>query len=108
ITAGAFGGPYTLEPIGDGLLLEPYEDYRGVRASVSTLEVYAGEPADMATRIHDGGIDVLTGRFDVGTLERLAGDDMLRMVRAESGRVRLLSFDLVSMPFGVRAEDADD
>lgn len=108
VDAQAFGGPYTLESVGDDVLtLTPYPGFGGAPLAASTLELRAGEGADLASRLHDGSIDVLTGGLGVESLTSLAEDAGVDMARATSGRVRLLAFDFAHMPFGSRTEAPD-
>jgi peptide/nickel transport system substrate-binding protein len=108
VDAQAFGGPYTLESVGDdALTLTPYPAFGGAPLAASALEVRAGEGADLAVRLHDGSIDVLLGRLGAESLASLADDAGVDMARATSGRVDLLAFDFAHMPFGTRTEMPD-
>jgi peptide/nickel transport system substrate-binding protein len=108
VDAQAFGGPYALESAGgDVLTLNPYPGFGGAPLAASTLEVRAGEGADLARRLHDGAIDVLIGRLNAESLASLTDDAGVDMARATSGRVDLLAFDFAQMPFGSRSETPD-
>lgn len=108
IAAEAFGGAYTVERSRtDVVTLVPFDDHVGVRSASSTVEFALGGAADLAGRLQDGGIDLITGRLPLEVSEQLAGDDALEFTRAASGRVRMLAFDLEHMPFGLRSEAAD-
>ncbi len=108
VEAQAFGGPYVLESVGDdALTLTPYTGFGGAPLAASTIELRAGDGADLAGRLSDGSIDVLTGRLGIETLQSLVDDEGLDMARATSGRVRLLAFDFGHMPFGARTETPD-
>jgi peptide/nickel transport system substrate-binding protein len=108
VDAQAFGGPYVLESTGDEVLtLTPYLGFGGSPLAASTLEVRAGDGDELAARLSDGSIDVLTGRLSFDTIQALAEDDAVDMARAASGRVRLLTFDFGHMPFGSRTDTPD-
>ncbi len=108
VDAQAFAGPYALESVGDEVLtLTPYAGFGGAPLAASTIELRAGAGADLAVRLSDGSIDVLTGRLGFDTLQSLVDDDGVDMARAASGRVRLLAFDFGHMPFGARTETPD-
>ena len=108
LDAQPFAGPYALtERRGERLVFEPYGGYAGIHVAQSPLELSTASEADLASQLHSGSIDVLTGRLDADTIATLADDEALMMSRAASGRVRLLTFDLEYMPFGSRTETAD-
>jgi peptide/nickel transport system substrate-binding protein len=108
VEAQAFGGPYALESRGgDRLELEPYAGFGGAPLAASPIDVSAGEGADLARRLTEGSLDVITGRLAVETIESLAAADGVDLARAASGRVRMLAFDFAHMPFGSRTEEAD-
>lgn len=108
VDAQAFGGPYVLESVGDDVLtLTPNDGSGGAPLAASTLELRAGDDEDLAGRLSDGSLDVLTGRLGPQAIQSLAGDEGVDMARAASGRVRLLAFDVNHMPFGARTETPD-
>lgn len=108
LDAQPFAGPFAfVERRGERMVFEPYTSYAGVRVAQSTLEISTGPEGDLATQLHNGTIDVITGRLDPATIQTLRDDDAAMMSRAASGRVRLLAFDLDNMPFGTRDEAPD-
>ena len=108
LDAEPFGGAFTLSTLrGDVLLLTPYRGFGGDRTAFASVEVHPGESAALTQQLRDGTIDVLTGSFDVDSLESLSDDSDLEMSRAASGRTRLLAFDFAHMPYGARTEAAD-
>jgi peptide/nickel transport system substrate-binding protein len=108
VEAQAFAGPYALESGGgDQFTLTPFAEFGGAPLAATSLDLRAGEGADLARQLSEGSIDVLTGRLAVDTIEGLAADDEVDLARAASGRVRMLAFDLGHMPFGPRTETPD-
>jgi len=102
-----FAGPFSLRAVRDTLLLRPYRGYAGVHEALASVEVHVGEDAELGRRLLEEGLDVVTGRLDDETLQALAADRDLDRSRAASGRVRILAFDLLHMPYGTRSETPD-
>lgn len=105
IEAQPFAGPYALESGGgDQFDLVPFIGFAGAPLAAATLDLRAGDGADLARQLSEGSIDVLAGRLAIDATESLAGDEHVDFARAASGRVRMLAFDLGHMPFGPRTE----
>ena len=100
-----FAGAYTLTATrGEELALRPYAGYGGARAAFSALEVHPGEADEIAQQVAEGTLDVMSGRLTGEAVATLRGNDDVERVRAASGRVRVLAFDFLHMPYGVRTE----
>ncbi|MEO8527958.1 MAG: ABC transporter substrate-binding protein, partial [Pseudolysinimonas sp.] len=109
LTAKPFAGPFTLSGDRAGTLtLSPYDQYGGIRSATSVIELHSGTSADLATQLHAGSIDAVTGPMDVDTIKQLAADEAVLMTRAASGRTRLLAFDFEHMPFGTKDATPDE
>jgi peptide/nickel transport system substrate-binding protein len=107
IGEAAFGGPFAMS-VEDGVTrLAPSDGYDGLRPAMSLLELRSGDSDELAAALQEGAIDVLIGPISASSIETLTADSALSTVRAASGRVRLLSFDLDHMPFGAATADAD-
>ncbi|MEO5535114.1 MAG: ABC transporter substrate-binding protein [Pseudolysinimonas sp.] len=109
LTAKPFAGPFTLSGDRAGTLtLTPYDQYAGIGVAAFVIELHSGTSADLATQLHGGSIDALTGRMDADTITQLAADQAVLMTRAASGRTRLLAFDFEHMPFGTKDASPDE
>jgi peptide/nickel transport system substrate-binding protein len=109
LDAEAFAGPYSLTATRDGTyVLTPNPDYGGTRSALAAVEIRQGDGQALADQLRGGSLDVINGRLEAEALEVLADDDALEQSTASSGRVRMLAFDLTRMPFGSRAEGADE
>lgn len=105
LDAQPFAGPFQVEATrGDDLLLEPFDGYAGPTPAIAPVDLVPGTASDLAQQLHDGSIDALSGRLDADTLARLAADGAVDLTRADSGRARLLAFDLQNMPSGTRTD----
>ncbi len=109
----AFSGPYVIEgfKFNELITYKAYEDYQGYLepAQTDTVQMrYYSDANNMKLDVQEGTIDVAWRSLSATDIEDLEGNENLTVHQGPGGEIRYIVFNMDTMPFGAKTDDADE
>ncbi|MBN9606668.1 MAG: hypothetical protein J0G30_08660 [Actinomycetales bacterium] len=110
VDAQPFAGPFRVGEVtsATAMTLVANPHWVGEPPGAATIELELGvDPEEAAHRLMDGSADVVWGTLPNAVRESLADASGVRVISRPSRSLRMLVFDLATMPFGAATDQAD-
>ncbi|MGO2034855.1 MAG: ABC transporter substrate-binding protein [Brevibacterium sp.] len=109
----AFAGPYTIDgfKFNELLTYKANPDYQGYLepAKTDTVQMkYYSDANNMKLDVQEGTIDVAWRSLSATDIEDLGGNDDLTVHKGPGGEIRYIVYNMDTMPFGAKTDDADE
>lgn len=109
----AFAGPYTIDgfKFNELLTYKANPDYQGYLepAKTDTVQMkYYSDANNMKLDVQEGTIDVAWRSLSATDIEDLGGNEDLKVHKGPGGEIRYIVYNLDTMPFGAKTDDADE
>ena len=109
----AFAGPYIIDgfKFNELLTYKAYEGYQGYLepAKTDTVQMkYYSDANNMKLDVQEGTIDVAWRSLSATDIEDLEGNDDLKVHKGPGGEIRYIVYNLDTMPFGAKTDEADE
>ncbi|MFE6996457.1 ABC transporter substrate-binding protein [Microbacterium sp. NPDC057659] len=108
----AFAGQYTIDSykVNELVSYKPNPDYKGSLGAAENTSVqakYYADASNLKLAIGNGDIDVAFRSLSATDVEDLGKNDKVKVVDGPGGEIRYITFNIDTMPFGVKTSDAD-
>ncbi|GAA1549200.1 MULTISPECIES: ABC transporter substrate-binding protein [Brevibacterium] len=109
----AFAGPYTIAGFDFNKLItyKAYDGYQGYLEPAKTETVqmkYFSDANNMKLDVQEGKIDVAWRSLSATDIEDLGTKEDLKVHKGPGGEIRYIVFNMDTMPFGAKTENADE
>ncbi|MCW4459300.1 ABC transporter substrate-binding protein [Microbacterium sp. MPKO10] len=109
----AFAGQYSIESYDFNNLIQykANPDYQGVLGAAENDVVnvkYYSESSNLKLAVQEGDIDVAYRSLSATDVEDLKGNDNVKVTSGPGGEIRYIVFNFDTMPFGAKADGADE
>ncbi|GAA1955524.1 ABC transporter substrate-binding protein [Microbacterium deminutum] len=112
IKGKAFAGQYVIDSykVNELISYSPYQDYQGELGAPAnsgiTVKYYA-DASNLKLDIANGDIDVAFPSLSPTDIADLRTNDKVKVVDGPGGAIRYITWNLDTMPFGAKTQDAD-
>ncbi|WP_437584703.1 ABC transporter substrate-binding protein [Paramicrobacterium sp. CJ85] len=109
----AFAGQYSIESYDFNNLIQykANPDYKGILGEAENEVVnvkYYAESSNLKLAVQEGDIDVAYRSLSATDVEDLSKNDKVKVTSGPGGEIRYIVFNFDTMPFGAKAEGADE
>ncbi|WP_166983842.1 ABC transporter substrate-binding protein [Paramicrobacterium fandaimingii] len=109
----AFAGQYSIDSYDFNNLIQykANPDYQGVLGAAENEVVnvkYYSESSNLKLAVQEGDIDVAYRSLSATDVEDLKGKDNVKVTSGPGGEIRYIVFNFDTMPFGAKADGADE
>ncbi|WP_167131521.1 ABC transporter substrate-binding protein [Paramicrobacterium chengjingii] len=109
----AFAGQYSIDSYDFNNLIQykANPDYQGVLGAAENEVVnvkYYSESSNLKLAVQEGDIDVAYRSLSATDVEDLKGNDKVKVTSGPGGEIRYIVFNFDTMPFGAKADGADE
>ncbi|MCT1766321.1 ABC transporter substrate-binding protein [Brevibacterium casei] len=109
----AFSGPYVIDgfKFNELITYKAYPDYQGYLepAKTDTVQMkYYSDANNMKLDVEKGTIDVAWRSLSATDIEDLGKNDDLTVHKGPGGEIRYIVYNMDTMPFGKKTDDADE
>lgn len=109
----AFAGQYSIESYDFNNLIQykANPDYEGILGEAENEVVnvkYYAESSNLKLAVQEGDIDVAYRSLSATDVEDLSKNDKVKVTSGPGGEIRYIVFNFDTMPFGAKAEGADE
>ncbi|WP_152347057.1 ABC transporter substrate-binding protein [Brevibacterium sp. CFH 10365] len=109
----AFAGPYTIDgfKFNELLTYKSNPDYKGFiePAKTETVQMkYYSDANNMKLDVQEGTIDVAWRSLSATDIDDLGENDDLKVHKGPGGEIRYIVFNMDTMPFGAKTDEADE
>jgi peptide/nickel transport system substrate-binding protein len=112
VKAEPFAGQYTIDSykVNELVSFKPFDGYKGSLGTVqndgATLRYYA-DASNMKLDIEQNAIDIAYRSLSATDIDSLSSNDSVKIVEGPGGEIRYSVFNLDTMPYGAKTDDAD-
>jgi len=108
----AFAGQYVISSykVNELVNYEPNKDYQGELGAAENSSVtvkYYADASNLKLAIGNGDIDVAFRSLSATDVEDLGKNSKVQVVKGPGGEIRYIVFNMATMPFGTKTDDAD-
>lgn len=109
----AFAGPYTIAGFDFNKLItyKAYDGYQGYLepAKTNTVQMkYFSDANNMKLEVQEGKIDVAWRSLSATDVEDLGENEDLKVHKGPGGEIRYIVYNMDTMPFGAKTDEADE
>jgi peptide/nickel transport system substrate-binding protein len=109
----AFAGPYTIDgfKFNELLTYKAYEDYQGYLdpAKTDTVQMkYYSDANNMKLDVQEGTIDVAWRSLSATDVDDLGKNEDLKVHKGPGGEIRYIVYNMDTMPYGAKTDEADE
>ncbi|WP_286956736.1 ABC transporter substrate-binding protein [Brevibacterium sp. UBA7493] len=113
VSGDAFGGPYKIGSyqFNELVAYEANPEYQGSLGEAKTGNVqmkYYSDANNMKLDVEKGQIDVAWRSLSATDIEDLEGSDSVEVHQGPGGEIRYIVFNLDTMPYGAKTDEADE